>query len=374
LGAVSAIEAAHVIGHQVGIEWENSPYLEDMAAQPERRKQRAFELTRELFSRLAETGSVVLLIDDLQWVDRGSLDLLAHLAHPSGGPLPLFLLAGARSEFPKSNIQWLNIANLMPLRPISFNASLVKAAYPALDAYPEEILTSLSTRCEGNPYFLEEIVKSIVQSEGEFSTAPTVPPEAVTTNLPQSLRELLQARLDTLPGDAREVLLLASVVGRMFWVGAIKAAAKQPVGTGLLNLPDEVLDRVVQNALRHLVRAEMAFPRSDSIFADQQEFIFKHAMLREVAYDLLPLKYRRFYHFAIARWLSKRAGPDFHVMIAGHYEHAGGISAALQHYNRAVKYAEASGAVVDVEWLTNRIQAIQSGEADESGVQRPNPA
>ncbi len=374
LGAVSAIEAAHMIGQLVGIEWENSPYLEDLAAQPERRKQRAFELTRELFSRLSETGPVLLMVDDLQWVDRGSLDLMAYLAQDQSTTLPLFILAGARSEFPKANVQWLNIANLVPLRPIPFDATLVKAAYPALVGYPDAFLSGLGSRSEGNPYFLEELVKSIVQSEGNYDAAPRVPPEAVATNLPQNLRALLQERLDALPSDAREVLLLASVVGRMFWVGAIKAAAKQPIGTGLLNLPEEVLDRVVQNALRHLVRAEMAFPRADSIFADQQEFIFKHAMLREVAYDLLPQKYRRFYHFAIARWLSKRAGPDFHVMIAGHYEQAGGISAALRHYNLAVKYAEASGAEEDIDWLKNRIESIQSGEKDDSGVQRTNPA
>jgi hypothetical protein len=85
-------------------------------------------------------------------------------------------------------------------------------------------------------------------------------------------------------------------------------------------------------------------------------------MLQEVAYELLPIKYRKFYHFAAAKWLAERAGPDYNVMVASHYERAGNTSAAIRHYEHAVTYAQSRGADTEVAWLANRLREIRTGE------------
>lgn len=367
LGPYSAVEAAHLVGDLIGMNWKNSPYLSKYENNPEARNARAFELTRELLVRMAEAGPIVFVVDDLQWVDPCSLDMLRMLLEQGTDALPVFFLAGVRPDFFENRFTWLNAAyRSVRLGPIEFTVPLIRQAYPAVESFPDALLARMAERSGGNPYFLEEIVKSIVLGGGETLSGPVAAP-SIAHPIPDNLRGLLQSRIDVLPREAREVLQLAAISGRIFWAGAIKASARQPVGTGLLNLPEEVLDRVVQNALRQIVRAELAFSRTGSMFEGEQEYIFKHQLLQEVAYDTLPEKYRKFYHFAVARWLSERAGPDLNVMIAGHYERAGNISTALRYYQFALNYAQANGARADAGKLETHIRDMRSGEIAASG-------
>ncbi|HUF40168.1 MAG TPA: adenylate/guanylate cyclase domain-containing protein [Anaerolineales bacterium] len=368
LGSFSAVEAAHVIGALIGLEWKNSPYLAAFQGDILERNRKAFALTRELLGRIAEAGPIILLVDDLHWVDQGSLALLAELLNPAADALPLFVGATVRPQFLVNNFQWLNRAyQTIRLEPIPFTADLIRQAYPKVEHFPDALLTRMADRASGSPFFLEELVKSFIQfdaeGDGRSSAAPLRPkPPSIAHPIPENLRALLQARMDSLPREAREVLQLASVTGRVFWTGAIKAAARQPVGTGLLNLPDEVLDRVITNGLRQIVRAELAFPRTDSIYEGEQEYIFKHQMLQEVAYDTLPQKYLKFYHFAVARWLGERASPGFNAMVARHYEKAGNMSTALRLYQSALDYAENHGVQNEAERIRGHIRNIQQHE------------
>ncbi len=84
--------------------------------------------------------------------------------------------------------------------------------------------------------------------------------------------------------------------------------------------------------------------------------------MQETAYEILPEKYRKFYHFAVAKWLADKVGPDMQVNIARHYERGGNISSALRYYQSALEYAEASGVFAEVELLQQQINNIRSGE------------
>ena len=141
------------------------------------------------------------------------------------------------------------------------------------------------------------------------------------SQIPESLRATLQARMDNLSREARTVALLSSVIGRIFWVGALLAAARSkplPGATPLINVPDPVIDRFVQDGLRQLVRAELAFPRSGSKFSEDQEYIFKNSYLRDVAYSLIPNRNRAQYHKAIAEWMRSKPDPAFQAMAIEH--------------------------------------------------------
>jgi len=115
--------------------------------------------------------------------------------------------------------------------------------------------------------------------------------------LPRSIQGLIAARLDGLPDDEKAVLQDASVVGRVFWVGALAELAGRSVAE-------------VRDALGRLRVKELLVPHDPSSFRDEQEFAFRHGLIRDGAYDSLPKALRADKHLAVARWAAERAGDE----------------------------------------------------------------
>jgi predicted ATPase len=168
--------------------------------------------------------------------------------------------------------------------------------------------------------------------------------------------------LDILSHESRSVVQLAAVVGRVFWVGAVIAAARvaEGIGTGpLVAVPDAVIERLIQDALRQLVRAELAFPKANVAYSDEQEFIFKNSLLCEVAYSLIPVKNRFRYHLAVALWLAEHDNVDFKIMAAEHFELGGALAEAAKHYEAAAEFALMRGATVNAEELMAKARELR---------------
>lgn len=374
----SAAEAAHFVGALVGWEWPDAAARARVAGAVDR-IDHAYRLTREMLKCVCAAGPTILLLDDLHWADSGSLDLLEYILEPAAGdPLPLFILGSTRPGLLRKWRSLRSIANLIFLKPLPSTARVVAAAYPAIQDLPETTLARIAHAAEGNPYFMEEIVKALAASaaSAEGQAASEREPAAIT--LPESLHAMLQARIDSLSPEARGVALLASVMGRVFWVGAVLASARQSPGTGPLKAHDESLETAVSNGLAELVRAEMAFPRAGSMFTGEQEYIFKHSLLSEVAYSLLPLKYRRLYHTAVAQWLGRFATPDFAATMAEHLERASAYGEAAIKYEQAARYAQSLGAMDEAEWLQERADLLKLAPADlrplpDTGMLRGQP-
>jgi class 3 adenylate cyclase len=322
---------------------------------------RACESARELLYRITSKGPLVMLIDDLQWADRESLTLLHSLIKPGKEPLPVMIIGGTRLSLLKDFPQWWNASHIMTLSPLTFNPEMVAAAYPDLRSLPSHILEELANRAEGNPYFLEEIVKGLVRSGlNEIKSAPDETIAQIQSQIPESLRAMLQARLDNLTRESRSVALMASVVGRVFWVGAIKEIARANTGTGTLTaMPELVVDRLLQDGLRQLVRAEMAFPRTGTKYSDQQEYIFKNSYLRDVAYGMITHRSRNAYHKAVAIWLSRFEGTIYKVMAAEHFEKCGEFIAAAEQYDKALEIANSRKTLGEIDVLTQRSSAAR---------------
>jgi class 3 adenylate cyclase len=313
------LEATQILGETIGLLGEANHGLEETP-------KRVFFLMRELLRRLGARKQLVLFFDDLQWADRESLQLLSSLLTNKEAPFPMLVVGAARTEFLKNQPQWHNLSRVIALDPLNAEADLVAAAYPDLHDLPKQILQEIATRAEGNPYFLEEIVKSLVKA-GLLKPGgdPQEVQKKLLSQIPESLRATLQARMDNLSREARMVALLASVVGRVFWVGALLAAARSkplPGATPMFNIPESVVERFIQDGLRQLVRAELAFPRSGSKFSDDQEYIFKNSYLRDVAYSLIPNRNRAQYHKAIAEWMKAKPDPVYQAMSREHEKNA----------------------------------------------------
>jgi class 3 adenylate cyclase len=317
------------------------------------------ETTKEFLYRLLQKGSLVISIDDLQWADKESLSILYSLTKPGKEPLPLLIIGGTRLSLLKDFPLWWNASHILTLNPLPIDADMVAMAYPDLKNMPREILEELASRAEGNPYFLEEIVKGLLKSGvNEMKTTSDFTVAHIQSLIPESLRAMLQARLDNLTREARSIALMASVVGRVFWVGAIKEISRANAGTGTLtSMPEQVVDRVLQDGLRQLVRAEMAFPRSGTKYSDQQEYIFKNSYLRDVAYGMIPHKNRSAYHRTVAQWMSRFEGTIYKVMAAEHFEKCDEYALAAEQYEKAVESARKRNTLGEIDILTQRSKA-----------------
>jgi class 3 adenylate cyclase/energy-coupling factor transporter ATP-binding protein EcfA2 len=338
LGEVTAVETAHFLGLLIGVEWDDSRYLDSYSAEPQVRIERSYELAAELLHRATQRGPVVLILDDLQWADPGSLKLIHYVWKSSGNNMPILILSCARSEFLKGHEEFAQDTEMIHLKPLPVSSEIVRKAYPVVQEVPEHILLALANQAKGNPYFMEELVKSVLASEDlSFSGDPAA-------MFPQSLEELLKSRLDHLSLEGRATAYFASIVGRVFWKGAVLAAFRGSPGiTEALDVSSHNLVGKVQKALDELMEMELAFLRVGSAFAGDREYIFKHAYLREVAYQRVPEEHRAESHLAIAKWLDGRASPERSINVAHHYEMAGDFTNAQVFYTRAAEHARSIG-------------------------------
>lgn len=319
----SKIEVTQVLGEMIGLSGQSDLTNND-------KLKRIFFLTRELLRRLSKHKRLVLFFDDLQWADRESLHLLAHMLSTEEPPLQTMIVGVARPEFLKNQTHWHNLARVINLDSLTITSEMVREAYPDLQSLPTPVLQEISLHAEGNPYFLEEIVKTLVKSGLLNDNIDSLDiHNSLLAQISESLHATLQARLDSLSREARTVALLASIVGRVFWVGAVLAEARSkllPGSTPMINVPEPVVERFVQDGLRQLVQAELAFPRSGTKFSEEQEYIFKNSYLRDVAYSLIPNRNRAQYHAAVAEWMKQKTDPAFQAMAREHEQSA--ISAA----------------------------------------------
>ena len=180
--------------------------------------------------------------------------------------------------------------------------------------------------------------------------------------VPPTLRGVLQARLDALPPTERVTLQRAAVIGRVFWDDAVRSLGDPPApGTGT--------DRVVGDSLDHLRAREVVYEREQSAFEETREFYFKHALLRDVAYDSVLKAHRRTYHEQAAQWLEQRSErtcrvDQFAGLVAGHYDQAGDSVAAGRSYLRAGQQAVSVHALTEATRLLARaLEVVPDSEA-----------
>jgi predicted ATPase len=123
--------------------------------------------------------------------------------------------------------------------------------------------------------------------------------------------------------------------------------------------PFPVVERIVQDGLRQITRAELAFPRANTTFSGDQEYIFKASLLREVAYSLIPNKHRVQYHLAVARWLATRTDTDFKLMAAEHFEVASAFEDAAREYEQAARSVRGRGAFGEAQAMSARARELR---------------
>jgi class 3 adenylate cyclase len=279
-------------------------------------RQVLFFSARRLVEALARQQPTLLVYEDVQWADSSLLDLVEHLASRVRD-VPLVLLALARPELLDSRPGWgsrLPSYSSIPLEPLGEDDSR-ELARELLRSYGEGKADRLAATAEGNPLFIEELAASLA----EGATA--------TDKLPTNVRAIVSARLDALPATERSLVLDASVVGRVFWRRVLESLGWD---NGTLS---GALDSLEQ---RDLVRRDPV-----SRVGGDQQFSFKHALIRDVAYATLPRAKRRSRHAAVARFVEEDAGELDAVaaFLAHHWREAGDVDRAVDYFLTAAERA-----------------------------------
>lgn len=299
----------------------------------------------------------VLLLEDAHWADDSSLDLVWRLveAVPAAA---LLIVVVARPTLSERRPNWGEgqaSHTLLALQPLSGHASraLVAEILQRAPRIPHELRDLVVAGAEGNPFYVEELIKMLIEDGVIVCGAETwtvALDRLAEVRVPPSLTGILQARLDALPLAERALLQRAAVTGRVFWDDvAVKLAA------------DIMPQAEVGTLLGSLRQRELVFRRERSAFAETTEFVFKHNLLRDVAYETILLKLRRRYHAQVAGWLEAHAGErlgEFLRLIASHYELAGEGVKAAGYLRRAGEEAFKVSAYRDAQVAFERALAI----------------
>jgi class 3 adenylate cyclase/tetratricopeptide (TPR) repeat protein len=279
------------------------------AVETERGQQEIAWAAREWAAELADAQPLLLVFEDIHWAEEPLLELIEHLAERVR-ETPLLILCLARPELLDVRPGWgggrlrATAIELEPLAPEQ-SEELVDALLAA-HPLPSQTRELLLEKTEGNPLFVEETIRMLIEEGGD---------DHHVRGIPDTLQALIAARIDFLPPDGKTLLQHAAVVGRIFWPGAL-AHLTPEVGD-----PDSVLDGLL---LRDLVT-----PEARTTIKGEQAFRFKHVLIRDVAYSGLAKGARAELHARFAGWLAERAGGELLEIRAYHLDRAAALHAEL---------------------------------------------
>jgi tetratricopeptide (TPR) repeat protein len=259
-------------------------------------------------------GPLILMLEDLHWGDLPSVRLFdAALRHLRDRPLLVVALARpeVREAFPalwqEREVHEIRLGGLTR----NAATTLVREVLGADAA--ARLVTHVLDRADGNPFFLEELVRAVASGRSE--------------GVPETVLGMVQARLDGLGSEAKRVLRAASVFGEVFWWGGVCAL-----------LGGEHSRAAVREWLRELSEQEVIFEKGVQRFPGEREYVFRHGLLRDAAYAMLTDDDRALGHRLAGQWLDKTGERDM-ITLAEHFDRGRDPARALSCYHRGAAQA-----------------------------------
>jgi class 3 adenylate cyclase/tetratricopeptide (TPR) repeat protein len=313
---------------------------------------------RRLFERLARDRPLVLVLDDIQWLDGSSAELLEHLL-PLTAQVPLLvcwkarvdpeglaerLAVTTRARFAGAYIE-IRLSSLAPRDARELIAHLMGQG-----ELPPHLTDDILRKADGNPFFVEEVIHAMIDlgalARDEALGGWRATDRAEPVSIPDTIQGLVMARVDRLDGSVKQLLKTASVIGRSFLYRLVQAVADA----------QEAVDR----QLGELVRVELI---REAARLPELTYIFRHALVQEAAYESMLIEQRRRLHGAVAVCV-ERLFPDrldeFSAVLAYHYTRAEQWEKAHEFLVRAGDQAAAVAA--DAEALEHYTGAFRAYE------------
>jgi DNA-binding CsgD family transcriptional regulator len=304
--------------------------LAPLVLDPEQQKRRLFEALIHCLIRRAAPQPTLLIIEDLHWSDAGSLDFLLYLVRHVADQ-PLLLIGTYRSDEVGSGLQrWLanlgreRFAQELPLTALTRDevALMLRAIFALRRPVRVEFLETIYTLAEGNPFYVEELLTSLVAAGDIFYADGTWDRKPMQElRIPRTLHEAVRQRVGQLSADARNVVILAAAVGRRFDFALLQRLAQ--IGEG------DLLRRIKELIAAQLVVEESA-----------EQFAFRHALTRQAIYTELLARERAAMHRTIAEMIEKiyEDTLELHTADLAYHFYAAGI------WERALEYGWRAGA------------------------------
>jgi DNA-binding CsgD family transcriptional regulator/tetratricopeptide (TPR) repeat protein len=326
--------------------------------EPEQEKRRLFQALTLFFAHLAATGPLLLILEDVHWSDEASLEFLLYLARRIASH-PILLLLTYRSEQVQGRLARFligvdreRLATELTLSPLNSSevAAMIGTIFGLPHAVPANVLEMIVPLAEGNPFFLEEILKALLTA-GEIETRdetlefkPLGDAGDQRLHLPRSVQLAVQQRLDHLSPDARHLLDLAAVAGRRFDFGLLQALTEH----------NEI---ELVHLVKQLILAQLVVEESPDVFA------FRHALTQQAVYADLLVRERKALHRLIAQTMEHlyADAPEGHLGdLAYHFYAAGVWEKVLEYAQRAGEQAQSLYAPRSaIEHFTHALEAAR---------------
>jgi class 3 adenylate cyclase/tRNA A-37 threonylcarbamoyl transferase component Bud32/tetratricopeptide (TPR) repeat protein len=295
---------------------------------------------RELMGKISEQKPLVIIVEDLHWADLTSVGILESLYRLAEEKRILFINV-FRPDYKDTSSRILdtiksrypNIHSELYLKSLDENQSgILINNLLKIKSLPASIQGLITKRAEGNPFFIEEVVRSLIDDgvvetkEGRFKITEKI--DSVV--IPKTINEVLMARIDKLDENTRSLLKVASVIGRNFFYKILMEVAKSI---------EEIDDR-----LDYLLDVQLILKRRRM---EELEYLFKHALAQEATYESILLKQRRQLHLQIAKAIesvfSERIH-EFYGMLTLHYGKGEDLDKAEEYLIKAGEEALKSSA------------------------------
>lgn len=352
---------APMIGQLVGFDFSENPVVQPKLEDPEGFHREALKYLGDFFLTASQTHPVLIQVEDIHWADDRSLDLLNTLARENT-EIPLFVIYMARPGLYDRRPSWGEgqlfhaRLNLEPLSRLD-SRRLVREMLKKVDKVPGKLRDLIIDRAEGNPFYMEELIKALIDDGVIIKGDEQWTVEMGRLNpdrVPGTLVGVLQSRIDSFPPGQRALMQRASVVGRIFWESAVAHLSAQ----------EGVTAGAVASMLNDLRKREMVFKREESAFEGTSEYGFRHAILRDVVYDTIIPRQRREYHKQVAEWLietNQDRLDEYNLLIAEHFERAEEKAQAAEYTARAARVAGLLGTIDESITVASRALALLQG-------------
>jgi class 3 adenylate cyclase len=311
LPAADSHESAQVaaaLAYTTGLDDPETPLVK---LPPRRIQLEVRQAWNSLFSGIARSSAVIFFIEDIHWAGSAMLDLIEDLAHNASGPL--LILCTARPELVHARPGWgahsgtFSTVSVGPLP--ERDADRLTRMLLGAGRVSQEPDRRVFQAAEGNPFFLEEIVRKAVDETRGGAVARS---SLSRLEIPDTVQAVLAARIDMLGSSDKRVLQASAVVGREFWKGCVAR---------IIN--GEASD--LEASLKRLEGRELIMARPTSSIAGEQQYSFRHGLTKDVAYDSVVRRERARCHGAVGHWiedLARDRTKEYAELLAHHYGEA----------------------------------------------------
>lgn len=409
-------EVVHFLGAFLDLRFPESPFLSAFEDNPHQYDQIARTVFRRFVEVDASVSPLVMILDDLQYADDDTLQLIDELGEGLAGS-PVVLVVCARPELIVRRPRWgtgtgdhtrVELRNLEPHESSQLLRNLLSRCEPPL---PEDLVEDAVEQTGGNPFFLEELVRLFL-ANGTIQVIGNADGDAwkidvdraAETELPISVEEAIEARIAALDPNERDLLEKGAIFGNVFWLSALVAMTRTervvldrgnktppppPTGwtdDGLRSLYSKRIDELVERD--YLLR----LPPEDSTIASDVEVVFKHNLERDLIAKMIDDERRKRYHRIAAQWLDTKLtdrGEEQLEFLAQLYERGGEQRRAAHSYvaagdkararyanDQAVEFYQRGLAILDYDDALARIAALHNlgdvlalmGRTDEAAI------